>query len=364
MSRFARIATVIVVMILIMIGGILYFGLIKSPKDRQKAEWQKEAALKADELNARNAWAMHLEDSLAGLKHDYYYCYAGAAGAGGQDPAWLTFPDPKRQKCCLCCGQSFNLENVIKYTFLLQDSIEGYSKALKNCMEGKKRPVVIIHRARKKGPCPPCPTCPPAGAPLPVSAAKSLPITSTPAPDDELAPEMRAALKGGSTSSNPGEPVNLSQYQGYHAGPFGVTISPDGYTQYFITDQMFRASKPTIAKAEHNEFNGPEYTLESDGYWTFTDRSKGKVMMENLFNQTLAWSVYTGQNTEGQKVYPMFIPHEFMKLKPEIAYNLNEYRKKSAPPSVWTNGRKYTDDPNLPDEGQGWEFRSKYIFKN
>lgn len=346
---FRNIMIALVAIGIFLIAGIMYTGCNRTGKSNpsQGKEFTSVAAAEA--------YAISLEDTLTAWKTAYNYC---ATGAGYTDSdRKITVPPPTRKKCNFCPkDQPLSVDLLQHYIWDIQDSIQGYKNALNDCMSGKQHKVVIRHKARHNNPCPPCP---------PVSATNNAPIAytppqnTTPQPaEDDLDPEMRAMLNKSSApaSAGPGEPVNLAEYSGYREGPFCTTIGPDGYTQFCITDQLFRLSNPTINAPKHATVNGQDYQLQADGYWVYTDRSKGLVTIDNLLNQTLMWCVFIGQNQEWN--YPMFTPHEAVKLD-----GLLQYKEKPGTPSIHPNDIKYGDDLTAPDKNQGWRFHTKYLWR-
>lgn len=326
------------------IAAIMYTGCSKTgkPNPSQGKEFTS--------VSAAEAYAISLEDTLAAWKMAYNYF---ATGAGYPDRK-ITVPPPTRKKCNFCPKDvPLSVELLQFYIWDLQDSIVGYKKALTDGMAGKQHKLVIHKTTRhRNNPCPPCP--PANNAP---AAYNPPPANNAPAAvDDGLDPEMRAMLNTPAPAgAGQGEPVNLAEYSGYREGPFCTTIGPDGYTQFCITDQLFKLSNPTINAPKHATVNGQDYQLQSDGYWVYTDRSKGLVTIDNLLNQTLMWCVFIGQNMEWN--YPMFTPHEAVKLD-----GLLQYKEKPGTPSVHPNGIKYGDDMSAPDRNQGWRFHTKYLY--
>ncbi|MFA5163321.1 MAG: hypothetical protein WC441_02205 [Patescibacteria group bacterium] len=331
------------------IAAIMYTGCSRTEKSKTSTGKEFTSVASAE------AYAISLEDTLTAWKQAYNYCATGAGYTAGERK--ITVPPPTRKKCNFCPkDQPLSVELLQHYIWDLQDSIVGYKAALNDCMSGKKHhQPVIRHRTYRNNPCPPCP---------PVSSANNPPTTyvppQNPAPqtvEDDLAPEMRALLNQGSNPiSTPGEPVNLAEYVGYREGPFCVTISADGYPQFCVTDQIFRLSNPTITAPRHATAQGGEYHLESDGYWVYTDKTKGLVTMDNLLNQIQMWSMFTGINPEWN--YPMFIPHELVKKD-----GLLQYKEKPGAPSIHPNGIKYGDDLTAPDKNQGWRFHAKFLYR-
>lgn len=296
-------------------------------------------------IEAAEYYAVTLEDSIVAWQKAFYDCATGA----GDPHRTISVPPPTRRKCNFVTDMTMSMELLQGYIWDLQDQLQAYKDAYTDCMfEGKTKAKKSVSM---KQPCPPCPpntaTSPMPTSPPPVAKASA---------DDDLSPEFLAAMNSAPISAGQGEPVDLAKVQGYREGPFCTTISADGYTQFCITDQLFRLCSPTINSPRHATANGDAYQLENDGYWVYTDRKKGLVTMDNLRNQTLMWCVFVGQNTEWP--YPMFCPHEVIK-----ASGLSEYKERAGLPSVHPNGIKYGDDMSSPDKNQGWRFHTKHLWK-
>lgn len=198
-------------------------------------------------------------------------------------------------------------------------------------------------------------------APKP-KAKKAAPAVSpappTTTPGSGMSPELAAeiAARKAAAKQTPATPYNLSLkgIAGIKVEPACITVSESGYPLYCIKDEIFQMSPHTINAPIHGgDASGGTYTLGLDGWWTYEDRSYGKLTIGEIKNKVFHWCIYIGENTQYGTPFPMHLPLEIVKK-----WGFEDILKKPGVyPSVWGNGIFWDRSNTGPSHGEGHEFR-------
>lgn len=174
----------------------------------------------------------------------------------------------------------------------LQNLVDGLTKALADCQEGKPAPKPKTTVTTKRAPAPKKVEAPKVTTPKKVEAPAPPPVTA-----EDFSREKSALLQ-----PDENEDDNVF-YEPVIEGDVGNTLYDYGYILFYISDRLFK-TYATIPAPLFNTRTGIPFVKEGN-YWVFRSRIKGKL--GGYFN----WCVYVGQNQEYG--FHMFLPHEWQK---------------------------------------------------
>jgi hypothetical protein len=122
---------------------------------------------------------------------------------------------------------------------------------------------------------------------------------------------------GSNVSSQSTDPqIAVTKYSGRIIGDFGVTFDSDSKLFYYVKKSLLDdvgETNRTITGSHLNGKTGAQGQVVGDYILYKTSRT----VLVNMLNNTWKWAIYIGDHT--QYGYDMWMPHELVKLTPELA---------------------------------------------